>query len=93
MKSIIKTAGTQTLEFGNACYVDKTFEVTSVPAGVTAVTVEYNVAPFGDAYTTLPLVKQAAPSTTYAATVADALKQSDSIAWRWYINGDTAHRS
>ena len=92
MKSITKTAGSQTLEFGNACYVDKTFEITSVPAGVSSVTVEYNVAPFGDAYTTLALVKQVTPSTTYSATVADSLKQSDSIAWRWYINGDTAHK-
>jgi hypothetical protein len=81
-----------TAKFGNTCFVDKTFQITSVPDSVNSVSVEYRVMTGTHAaatYTTLPLTKS---GTTYSAAVNDTFNQGDTIAWRWYVNGDTANK-
>lgn len=73
--------------FGNTCYVDKTFSITTVPTGGQApqsMTVAYSVNDGPE--TTLALAASADPAT-WSGTVADSLLQSDTIDWNWYIDG------
>jgi hypothetical protein len=81
-----------TITFGNTCYVDKTFRINNVPTGGAApssITVEYSVN--DGAYTTKALAATGNASI-WEGAVNDTLLQTDSIDWRWYVNGDTANK-
>lgn len=81
-----------TVTFGNICYVDKTFRINNVPTGAgepASVTVEYSVN--DGAYTAQSMAKTATAGR-WEYTVNDTFLQTDSIDWRWYINGDTANK-
>jgi hypothetical protein len=90
--TVTVTAEGGSFAFGNTCFVDKTFQITSVPDTVNSVSVEYRVMAGTHAsasYSTLALTKS---GTTYSGAVNDTFNQTDTIAWRWYINGDTANK-
>lgn len=83
------TAGT-TVEFGNACYVDKTFTVTGVPTGVDLDLVyAVNDADDNGPYTTVDLV---ASGSSRSYTLSDTLKPTDTIDWTYQLDGDAGSR-
>ena len=76
-KDITKTAGTQEVIFGNACFVDKSFTITGVPSGAQlALTYAINNG-------TSTTVNMAADGTSRTYTLADTLKPSDLLDWSW----------
>jgi hypothetical protein len=80
-------------KFGNTCYVDKTFEITSVPTGAsapTSITVRYSKN--GGATSDLALTAVAGDATKWRGSVNDTFIQTDTIAWDWFINGDDTHK-
>lgn len=84
------TAGT-TIDFGNACFVDKTFTVTGVPAGV-ALELVYaiNDADDNGPYTTVDLV---ASGTDRSYTLNNTLRSAgDTVDWTYQLDGDPGSR-
>jgi hypothetical protein len=79
-----------TVKFGNTCYVDKTFQINNVPAGVGTIKVDWSVASGTHAGATG--TETLTGTTTRTATVSDKFNQLDSIDWSWYLASDTANK-
>jgi hypothetical protein len=94
-KTITLTAAGATVHFGNTCYVAKTFQVNNVPSGVTSVTARYTITAGPGASATpvdVTLVKQS-DNSTWKAVATGPLYQSDTISWKFFVNGDSANQT
>ncbi|MGH2706120.1 MAG: hypothetical protein ACRDJ4_13825 [Actinomycetota bacterium] len=91
----------QPVRLGNTCYVDLTFQVNNVPAGVTSVTARYTIdaadSPSpgdnpsdGDKTEPVDITLSNAGGGTWSGTEADFLTQKDTIDWVWFVNGDSS---
>lgn len=85
------TSGTL-VDFGNACFVDKTFEVTGVPSGaLLAVTYAINDPDDNGPSTTVNMTTPSGAPTTRTYTLANTLKPGDTIDWSYaYQSGGPA---
>lgn len=76
-QDVTKGTGTDTVTFGNACYVDKTFQVTNVPDGA-ALKVTYTIGAGSPVDANM-----ATSGGTASYTLTDTLKPTDTVTWSY----------
>jgi len=79
-----------TANFGNTCFVDKTFQINNVPAGVGEIKVDWSVASGTHAGDTGTVTLTG--TTTRTGTQADTFNQTDTIDWSWYLSSTPANK-
>ena len=89
-KDVTQTTAGTTVEFGNACYVDKTFTVTGVPTGV-ALELVYAIND-GDNNGPYTTVDMTASGTSRSYTLADTLKPTDKVDWTYQFDGNAGSK-
>jgi hypothetical protein len=82
-QDVTKGTGTTTVTFGNACYVDKTFQVTNVPTGVN-LSLRYTIN--NQAGSTQTVAMQTSNGTA-SYTLTDTLKVGDEVDWAYGLSG------
>jgi hypothetical protein len=92
VKHVTVSGTDQTVEFGNTCYVDKTFTINAVPTGAQApdeVTVDWSVAsgPRAGLTRSVSLTQQ---NSTATGAQTNTFTQQDVIAWTWHT-GDPSN--
>jgi len=90
-KTVNVTVQGGSVEFGNTCFVDKTFQITSVPAGMGTIKVDWQVVsgPGSPSSGTLDLTTS---GTTASGSVNDTFVQTNSISWQWYLASDPSRK-
>ena len=90
-KTITVGLADQTVDFGNTCYVDKTFRINNVPTGTGALKVDWSVSsgPNSGASGTVDLVQT---TNTASGSLNDTLTQSDVLSWSWYLASDSGNK-
>ncbi|MEO7268365.1 MAG: SdrD B-like domain-containing protein [Knoellia sp.] len=84
---LTQTVAGSTVDFGNACFVDKSFEVTNVPAGaVLALTYAINDPDDNGPSTTVDMV---ANGTSRTYTLGNTLKPADTVDWSYAYKSGT----
>ncbi|WP_404384325.1 hypothetical protein LL946_02180 [Knoellia locipacati] len=81
---LTQTVAGATVDFGNACFIDKSFEVTGVPSGAAlALTYAINDPDDNGPSTTVNMTAPAAAPTTRTYTLVNTLKLGDTIDWSY----------
>lgn len=92
-KDVVVGVSGATGRLGNTCFVDKTFQISGVPSGISSITVNHTIAsgptPFGSTGS-LNLTNQG--GGVWSGAVNDRFVQTNTIDWTWYINGDNTNQ-